>query len=188
LINYIALLGWNPKTTEEFFTMDELIERFDLKQVHKSGAVFDTERLNFFNSHYLKTLDTDYLYNKLVTYLSKYNKDFLEQIQAFSEEYNKKILNELKTKIKKFDEFKNASKVFYTESISLPSEELMLNPKMKITDLKQVKVGIEIALEIVNNNSDFEDIESVKDIFIEKIKEAEMKNGQVLWPVRCALS
>jgi len=36
LINYIALLGWNPKTTEEFFTMDELIERFDLNNVNKS--------------------------------------------------------------------------------------------------------------------------------------------------------
>jgi glutamyl/glutaminyl-tRNA synthetase len=168
--------------------MNELIERFDLKQVHKSGAVFDTERLNFFNSHYLKTLDTDYLYDKLIIYLSKYDKDFLEQIQDFPEEYNKKILNELKTKIKKFDEFKNASKVFYTENINLPTEELMLNQKMKIIDLEQVKKGLEIALKIVNNNSNFKDIESVKNIFIEEIKQAEMKNGQVLWPVRCALS
>jgi len=188
LINYIALLGWNPKTTEEFFTIGELIERFDLKQVHKSGAIFDVERLKFFNSHYLKTLDTDYLYNKLVTYLSKYDKKLLEQIQTFPEEYNKKILNELKTKIKKFDEFKNASKVFYTENINLPSKELILNPKMKIESLEQVKSGLKIALEIVNNNSDFSSLESVKNIFIEEIKKAEMKNGQVLWPVRCALS
>jgi glutamyl/glutaminyl-tRNA synthetase len=36
LINYIALLGWNPKTTDEIFSMEELIEKFDLKQVHKA--------------------------------------------------------------------------------------------------------------------------------------------------------
>jgi glutamyl-tRNA synthetase/nondiscriminating glutamyl-tRNA synthetase len=64
----------------------------------------------------------------------------------------------------------------------------MLNQKMKIIDLGQVKKGLEIALKIVNNNSNFEDIESVKSIFIEEIKKADMKNGQVLWPVRCALS
>ena len=188
LINYIALLGWNPKTTQEFFTMDELIDRFDLNQVHKAWAVFDVERLNFFNAHYLKTSDTEYLYKKLVIYLWKYDPEFLNKMSGFPEEYNKKILNELKTKIKKFDEFRDQAKVFYSEEISMASEELMLNPKMKITDLEQVKKWLEIALEIVNNNSDFEDIESVKNIFIEKIKEAEMKNGQVLWPVRCALS
>ena len=90
LLNYIALLGWNPKTTEEFFSLNELIERFDLKQVHKAWAVFDVERLKFFNAHYLKTLDLDYLYNKLKTYLSKYDKEFLEKIENFPEEYNKR--------------------------------------------------------------------------------------------------
>jgi len=156
--------------------MSELIERFDLKQVHKSGAVFDVERLNFFNSHYLKTLDTDYLYNKLTTYLSKYDSDFLNKINNFPEEYNKKILNELKTKIKKFDEFRDQAKVFYSEEINIPSDELLLNQKMKIIDLEQVKLGLKIALDIVNNNEDFKDINSVKNIFIEKIKQAEMKN------------
>ena len=73
LINYIALLGWNPKTTEEFFTMDELIERFNLDHVNKSGAIFDVERLNFFNSHYLKSLDTQVVYDKLLKYLEEYN-------------------------------------------------------------------------------------------------------------------
>ena len=54
LINYIALLWWNPKTTEEFFTKQELIEKFELKDVHKSPAIFDVERLDFFNSNYFK--------------------------------------------------------------------------------------------------------------------------------------
>jgi glutamyl/glutaminyl-tRNA synthetase len=69
LINFLALLGWNPKTTEEFFSMDELISRFELSNVQKAGAFFDVERLDFFNAHYLKTMDNDILYNKFITYL-----------------------------------------------------------------------------------------------------------------------
>jgi glutamyl/glutaminyl-tRNA synthetase len=87
--------------------MNELIERFDLEQVHKAGAVFDIERLTFFNTYYLKNTDINILYDKLNLYLSRYNKDFLEKISDFPEEYNKKILNELRTKMKKFDEFQD---------------------------------------------------------------------------------
>ncbi len=187
LLNYIALLGWNPKTTEEFFTLEELIQRFDLTQVHKAWAVFDVERLKYFNSHYLKTLDLDYLYNKFKAYLEKYDKEFLEKISKFWDEYNKKILNELRTKIKKFDEFKQNS-IFLYQNAKLPTKELLINEKMKIKDIDTIKKALNIALEILENNSDFDNIEDIKNIFIEKIKEAEMKNGQVLWPVRVALS
>jgi glutamyl/glutaminyl-tRNA synthetase len=45
MLNYIALLGWNPKTTEEYFTLPELIERFKLSDVHRAGAVFEEERM-----------------------------------------------------------------------------------------------------------------------------------------------
>ena len=187
IINYISLLGWNPKTTEEFFTMEELIERFDLKHVHKAWAVFDVERLNFFNTHYLKKSDTNYLYDKLVTYLSKYNPSFLEKINTFWDNYNKKILWELKTKIKKFDDFEQSTSFLYWDS-KIPTKNMLINEKMKIVDIEIVKKWLEIALDIVKNNPDFNSVEDVKNIFIEKIKAAEMKNGQVLWPTRCALS
>ena len=60
---------------------------------------------------------------------------------------------------------------------------------MKITDLEVVKKGLNVALNILNEKTeDFNSIQEIKEIFIEKIKKAEMKNWQVLWPVRCALS
>ena len=91
LLNFLALLGWNPKTVEEFFTMDELIEKFELKNVQKAGAFFDIERLDFFNTHYLRNLDENYLYEKLLEFLEKYDKEFLENLKKFDENYNKKI-------------------------------------------------------------------------------------------------
>jgi len=187
LINFIALLGWNPKTTEEFFSMDELIEKFELSNVQKAWAFFDVERLDFFNSHYLKTMDDDLLYNKFLIYLWRYDPKFLEEINKFDENYNKKIFRELKTKIKKFEDFKTSTSFFYNES-KIPDEELLVNKKMKIENIEQVISWLKIALEVVKNNDEFDSIENVKNIFIEEIKRAEMKNGQVLWPVRCALS
>lgn len=188
LINFLALLWWNPKTTEEFFTMNELIERFELSNVQKAWAYFDIERLDFFNSHYLKTLDSDLLFNKFTTYLKRYDNDFLENISKFSDTYNKKIFNELKTRIKHFSEYKEYTKFFYNDSV-IPSNELMINEKMKISDIETIKKALEITIDLLKSNSDeFNDIEEIKNAFIEKIKAEDMKNGQVLWPVRCALS
>lgn len=53
LINYLALLGWNPGTEQEIFSMDELIKAFDIGHVHKAGAIFDLEKLRWFNREYL---------------------------------------------------------------------------------------------------------------------------------------
>ena len=186
IINYLALLGWNPKTTEEFFTMDELIEKFDLEAVHKAWAYFDVERLDFFNAHYLKNTEIEELYKKFIKYLEEYDKEFLEKISNFSDEYNKKILKELSTKIKHFDEFKELTTYFYWEN-KLPNDELILNPKMKLENREDVEKALNITLDILKNES-FETVDDLKNIFIEKIKEAGMKNWQVLWPTRCALT
>lgn len=59
LINYLALLGWNPGTDQEIFSMPELIEAFDLSHVHKGGAVFDLEKLRWFNRQYLHAMRED---------------------------------------------------------------------------------------------------------------------------------
>ena len=186
IINYLALLGWNPKTTEEFFSMSELIERFDLSAVHKAGAFFDVERLDFFNAHYLKNTEIWELYEKFKKYLKEYDSEFLEKISNYSDEYNKKILSELSTKIKKFDEFKELTTYFYWE-YSFPTDDLILNPKMKLENREDVEKALNISLDILENEK-FESIDDLKNLFIQKIKEAEMKNGQVLWPTRCALS
>ncbi len=80
LLNYIALLGWNPKTTEEFFTLKELTERFELEQVHKAWAIFDIERLEWFSSKYVQNMEENELYNRLETYLKRYDIETLDLI------------------------------------------------------------------------------------------------------------
>jgi glutamyl/glutaminyl-tRNA synthetase len=148
----------------------------------------DIEKLNWTNSNIIKNMDTDKLYEIFKKYLENYDTELLSTISFFPEVYNKKVISELKTKIKKFDEFRENSFCFYNDT-KIPSSELMINEKMKIDNIDIVVKSLSISLDILKSkNSDFNSIDEVKNIFVEKIQIAEMKNGQVLWPVRCALS
>ncbi len=188
LINYISLLGWNPKTTEEFFTLPELIERFDLSAVHKSWAVFDVERLNFFNAKYLKEMEIDTLLSKFKLYLSRYDTELLGFIDHQDEAYIKKILSEIKTRMLYFSEFKNLTTFFFDEPNTAP-KDVFINEKMKIADIEGVKTSLQLSLEVLKSQkNDFDTVEDIKNTYITAIKNAEMKNGQVLWPTRVALS
>lgn len=61
VVNMLALLGWNPGTEKEIFSLDELIQQFELERVHKAGAKFDPEKTKWFQHHYLQQLDNDKL-------------------------------------------------------------------------------------------------------------------------------
>jgi glutamyl-tRNA synthetase len=61
MVNFLAFLGWSPGTEEEIFTLDELAARFDIGHVHKGGAVFDKDRLDFLNGVYIRSLTDEQL-------------------------------------------------------------------------------------------------------------------------------
>lgn len=92
-VNFIALLGWNPTADREIFSFDELINTFNLEKVNKSGAVFDTQKLDWMNGQYLKSLSNDYLVELIKPELAKYNFD------NHSNEYIGKVINLLKERI-----------------------------------------------------------------------------------------
>lgn len=99
LINFVALLGWNPTADREVFTMEEMIEMFDLAKVNKAGAIFDIAKLNWFNGIYLRQLPlerladdlmpilpggTDPVYAEAVINLVKERIDFVSDIPTFA--------------------------------------------------------------------------------------------------------
>jgi glutamyl-tRNA synthetase len=69
LINYLALLGWNPGTSQEIFTLDELLQAFSFDRVQHAGARFDWEKLNWINGEYIRRLDDDELSHRLKPFL-----------------------------------------------------------------------------------------------------------------------
>src|SRR6202171_3273206 len=71
LLNYLALLGWNPGTAQEIFSFDELVAAFSFERVQHGGARFDWEKLNWINGEYIRALDDDELARRLRPFLTK---------------------------------------------------------------------------------------------------------------------
>jgi glutamyl-tRNA synthetase len=69
LVNFLAFLGWSPGTEEEIFSLDELAERFELGKVHKGGAIFDKDRLDYLNGVYIRSLTDEQLALRLRPFL-----------------------------------------------------------------------------------------------------------------------
>lgn len=69
LVNYLALVGWSPDSNEEFFTMDQLIDQFTLERVAKTGGVFDSDKLDWVNEHYIREADLERITKLAIPYL-----------------------------------------------------------------------------------------------------------------------
>jgi glutamyl-tRNA synthetase len=69
MVNFLAFLGWSPGTEEEIFSLEQLADRFEIASVHKGGAVFDAERLNYLNGVYIRNLTDEQLALRLRPFL-----------------------------------------------------------------------------------------------------------------------
>ena len=77
MINYLALLGWNPGTSQEIFTFDELVQAFSFERVQHAGARFDWEKLNWMNGEYLRRLSDEELARRLQPFVPQVGEDTL---------------------------------------------------------------------------------------------------------------
>jgi glutamyl-tRNA synthetase len=110
LINFVALLGWNAGDDKEFYNMDELIDKFSLERVNKSGAVFDIEKLNWLNAEHLRK-KTD---EELVAMLkSEIQKDPELKVKIFSDDYLVKVITAMKERVSFINEFLSKSPYFF---------------------------------------------------------------------------
>ena len=177
ILNYIALLGWCPKNSEtEFFNLKELEEAFTIDGVSKSPAVFDFEKLLWFNGEYIHRLD-DAVFNEKVTPFVKstipagINKD--------------KMYALLKTRISKLSEMDEKMAFF----LSLPEydKELFLNKKNKISDFEIVKSVLSEALTILGEVDNF-DNDTLFAALMPIAEKLAIKTGTLMWCIRIAVS
>lgn len=177
ITNYIALLGWCPKNSEtEFFTLDELMDAFTIDGVSKSPAVFDFEKLLWFNGEYIHKLD-DERFSQLVTPFIK------TEIPA---NVNKeKMFSLLKTRISKLSEMDEKMSFF----IEMPEydKELFLNKKNKISEFETVKNVLAEALPVLDNLNSF-DNDSLFAALTPIAEKLGIKTGAVMWCIRIAVS
>ncbi len=171
IINYLALLGWNPGTEQEFFTIDELITTFSIERVQKSGAVFDIQKMLWFNHEYIKKLS---------------DAEFKDRLEAFSGSgVDARLVPLLKERSQTLGEAAEALKTefdFLSGEISYPQELLLKGAK---AEAGEVVTHLTKTIELVENISDFS-AEAVKESVFAYA--TEVGRGKVLWPMRVALS
>jgi len=179
ILNHLAMLGWNPGTEQEIFKLDELVENFSLDKVQKGGAVFNLEKLKWFNHQYLQNIS---------------DKDFIEIFKKQTERKNvdsEKVLKlkpvvleriNLLSEIKRMND-EGEFDYYFSEPTDYDFEKLI----WKKSDKKSTVKHLNKITEIISNNQ------------IEGLSSDEIKNiiwpyadengrGDVLWPIRYALS
>lgn len=175
ILNYIALLGWNPGTEQEIFSLKELEQVFDEKRLNKSPAIFDITKLKWMNGCYIRALPFEE-FHKLAN--MEYD-TFLTR--AVNREELSKVLQPRIETLKDIAEVAS-----FVETLPAYTDELFINKKMK-TDIEIAKKSIALAvpaLEALNEWTNESIFECLKAVAVEN----GLKNGQVLYPVRIALT
>ncbi len=185
MINFIVLLGWHPGEgdTREIFTLSELEKEFSIERVGKSAAIFDIEKLNWFQQHYMikrAEANPESLWN-----------DFIKRVKKFydlkiSREYFKKILKiyVIDGRVGFFNALTNEHNYLF--------EEIKYKPELlvfKKSNKEKTAKGLDFALNNLENLKDWKGIKNIKKVLHEVVdSNSDLGFGDVFWPVRVALS
>lgn len=180
MINFVAFLGWNPGTEQEIFSLEELVKEFKIEKVIKSGAVFNLEKLDWYNQQYLKNLKGEDLVTVCLPWLIKAglatgNED--RQWLAMALELEKE-------RVKTLVELPEALKFLFV--IPEYDGQILVWKKGTVEEVKKILPML----------AEFMDTISVQDWNKEKLQimtgewiaKNEFSNGSVLWPLRVSLS
>ncbi len=177
ITNYVALLGWNPKTTnQEIFNMEELMKIFSLDGLSKSPAVFDYNKLDWMNGEYFKNMTDE---------------EFAERADKFFGELDENLTSKkiylaglLKTRVAKLNEIPDMIK--FLQVMPAFDIELYTNKRNKITPEKSAEI-ISGAIPILEKaeNWNVDELTKVISDFTEK---SGLKVGTIMWPLRIGLS
>lgn len=173
VVNMLSFLGWNPGTEKEFFTLEELIEAFDISRVHKSGAKFDPEKTKWFQQHYLQLEENDQLASQFIRILE-------EKGISSTTEYTTEVIGMLKERAVFIDDFWELGSYFFKAPENYDPQALK---KIWKEDTSQI---INQLTEIVSNTSPFTSTvlqENVKSW----IHEQGLGFGKVMQPFRLSL-
>ena len=177
LFNFMALLGWNPGegVDKEIFSKDEFVELFSIERVNSAGAVFNIDKLNWFNSEYIKNYDLTELTKLSVPYLEAAGYDISNSSK------NERAISAARNYINKLDEIAEQTKIYYTDKINLSDEqsEIITNDSSKQV-LTALISKIKALSEITNDN--------LKPVLNEIQKETGVKGKALFQPVRLALT
>lgn len=176
IVNYIALLGWSPSDNTEIFTLQELEEKFDIAGLSKSPAIFDIKKLTWMNGEYMKAMEFEKFYALAEPKL----KEALGETQLDG----KKIAVLLQKRLETLNDI--PALVAFFKELPVYGTELYTHKKMKTDDVIAL-ASLKAAIPVLKELEEWSET-TIHDSLIALVGEMGIKNGQLLWPVRTALS
>jgi glutamyl-tRNA synthetase len=177
LINFVALLGWNYGDNKEVYEIDELIEKFSLERVHKAGAVFNIEKLNWLNfEHLRKKTDKEVLQ---ILRIEIENSEFNNE--NYSDEYLLEVIGAMKERVSFVNEYLTKSPYFFKAPETY--EEKNLKKRWKDDSAELLKQLIN-EFEKLNNPTK----ENFENALAEIAQELNVGKGKLVHPLRIAVS
>ena len=174
IINYIALLGWCPKDNRELFTLEELVEVFDIDGISKSPSVFDYDKLDWFNSEYIKAMDDE----KFIALCTPFFKEVLGDKEL---DYSK-LAAILKQRVIKLTDI--PEKIDFFAALPEYDKELFYNKKSK-TNAENAPVMLQAVYDELKALPEWNH-DAIHEALINLAQKLEVKNGTVMWPARIA--
>ena len=175
IVNYVALLGWCPEDNREIFSLEELVKVFDYHHMSKSPAVFDIQKLRWINVEYMKAMDDDKFYEMALPYLK----------QVITKDLDlRKIAGMVKTRIEVLPDI--ADLIDFFEAVPEYDIAMYTHKKMKTNPEISLEV-LEKILPVLEGTEDYSN-DAMYELLCGFAKENGYKNGQILWPIRTALS
>ncbi|OHA63293.1 MAG: glutamate--tRNA ligase [Candidatus Wildermuthbacteria bacterium RIFCSPHIGHO2_01_FULL_45_20] len=208
VLNFLALLGWNPGGEKEIFTLQELVEDFSLKRIQKGGAVFNVQRLDWINGYYIRQMPIEELTRRCIPFLINAGlidpwpdvkgeeiwymaekRPFPEGI--LKEEDIQKVISLYKDtiqpyqdRLKKLSELPEMIDFFFVDNLDYPKELLL----WKDADAATIAHALERAKEILSGIADDKWTREHLEEVLMPFAEQEKNRGYMLWPLRVALS
>lgn len=174
ILNYIALLGWNPGDDREIFSLQELKECFSSERLNKSPAIFDIAKLTWMNGCYIRHLSAD----EFAQLAEPYYADITTPINHVA------LSAALQPRVETLGQI--PEQIDFLQKVPEYGVALYENKKMKTTP-EIAKKALELVLPVLEKVSDWNN-ENLFEVLKTTAVDHEMKNGQILYPVRIALS
>jgi glutamyl-tRNA synthetase len=177
MINFMATIGWNDGTDQEIYSVQEIIEKFSLDRVQKSGGVFDEQRLIWMNGVHIRNLSLDELYKR--------SEGFWPDTGDASDDYKKKVLGLVHERLKFLSELPSLTSFFFSEP-EFKDEIFTENKQLKKLSADQRKTTLAaVTKELEASDFSLEDLENRLRKLVQKL---ETKPGILFGLVRAAIT
>jgi nondiscriminating glutamyl-tRNA synthetase len=194
LVNFMAFLGWNPGGDREIYSLHEIEDLFTSKDIHKSGAIFDTQKLEWFNSHYIRLKDILTLTDACIPYLIdggfiRKEGDCYRAVDSgkiFSRQMIEKIVGLEKDRIKKLSEIREHTGYFFVAMLNY-EWNLLAWKAMTSSEVRESLIWMR-ALILSYEESDLVDPIRIEEMIKGSIQSTGKKAGAVLWPFRVSMT